>query len=95
MFDMNDLHNEGETLPVKAHIEIIAEQFLVSSYQSHRADHKTNSLTSFRLMRLTVNDTDRNRVKQNLKKAIKSNKNKALKSIHRQTDHTQFNKDSK
>ena len=56
MSDINDLQNEGEMLPVKAHTEMSAEQFLTCSYQSHRADHKTSS-TSFRPLRATLNDT--------------------------------------
>ena len=46
MSDINDLRNEGEMLPVKAHTEMLAEQLLAGSYQSHRADHETNSSTS-------------------------------------------------
>ena len=30
-------------LPVKAHTEMLAEQFLASSYQSQRVDNETNS----------------------------------------------------
>ena len=51
MSDINDLHNECEMLPVKAHTEMLAEQFLAGSNQSHRTDHKTISSTSFRPMR--------------------------------------------
>ena len=57
MSDINDLNNDGEILPVKAHTEILAELFLAGSYQSHRADHEATSSTSFRPMRLTLNDT--------------------------------------
>ena len=39
---------------------MLAERFC----QSHRADHKTTSSTSFRHMRPTVSDTYRDRVKQ-------------------------------
>ena len=69
MSDINDLHNEGEMMPVKSHTEILAEQFLAGSYQSHRADHKTASSTSFRPMRPTLNDTYRDRVKQHTMKS--------------------------
>ena len=56
MCDMNDLHNEGEILLVKAHIEMLAEQILAGSYQSRRADHETTSSTSLCPMRPTLND---------------------------------------
>ena len=59
----SDLHNEGELLPVKAHTEILAEQFLAGGYQSHRADPKTTS-TSFLSMRLTLNDSYMERLKE-------------------------------
>ena len=60
-------------LPVKAHTETLAVQFLAGSSQSHRVDHKTTSSTSLRPMRLTLNDTYRDRVKQHkkIKRAIK------------------------
>ena len=64
MSDINDLQNQGEMLPVKARTEMLAEQFLAGSYQSHRADHETTSSTSLRPMRTTLNDTYRDRVKQ-------------------------------
>ena len=67
MSDVNDLHNEGEMLPVKAHTEMLAEQFLAGSYQSHRADHETNSPTILRPVRPTLNDTYRDRVKKQTK----------------------------
>ena len=57
MSDINDLPYEGEMLPVKAHTEMLAEQFLAGSYQSHRDDHETTSSTSLRPMRPTINDT--------------------------------------
>ena len=41
MSDINDLHNEGNMMSVKAHTEMLAEQFLAGGYQSHRADHET------------------------------------------------------
>ena len=63
MSDINDLHNEGEMLPVKAHMEMLAEQILADSYRSYRADHET---TSVRPMRPTLNDTYGDRVKQHI-----------------------------
>ena len=63
MSDINDLHKEGEMLPVKAHTEMLAEQFLAGSYQSHRADHKITASISSRPMRPTLNFTYRVRVK--------------------------------
>ena len=75
-------------LPVKAHTEMLAEQFLAGSCQSHRADQKTTSSTSFRAMRPTLNLTYGDCVKQhtNYSKQLydKELKN-ALKSIHRHT----------
>ena len=50
-------------LPVKAPTEMLAEQLLAGIYQSYRADHETISLTSLGPMRLTLNDTYRDRVK--------------------------------
>ena len=50
-------------LPVKAHTEMLAEQHLAGSYQSHHSDHKTTSSTTFRPMRPTLKDTHRDRVK--------------------------------
>ena len=98
MSDTNGLQNEGEILPVKADTEMLAEQFLAVSYQSHRADHKLASSTSFRLNKPTLNDTYWDRVKQhkNNKERLnfKTYKN-ALKSNHRHTVHTQLNKDNK
>ena len=64
MSDINELHNEGVMLPVKADLEVLAEQFLAGSYHSHRADQKTTSSISFHPMRLTLNDTYRDCVKQ-------------------------------
>ena len=95
---INDLHNEGEMLPVKAHTEMLAEQFLAGSYQSHRADHETTSSTSLRPMRPTLNDNCGDGVKHhtNNKKQLNRKEYKsALKSIHRHTVHSQLNKDSK
>ena len=63
--NINDLHNEGEILPVHAHTELLAEQSLAGSYKSHRVDPKTTSSTSVRPMRPTLNDTYRDRVKNN------------------------------
>ena len=68
MSDINELHNEGEILPARAHTEILAEQFLAGSYQSHSADHETTSSTSFRPMRTTLNDTYTDQVKQHKQK---------------------------
>ena len=98
MPDISDLYNDGEIMPVKAHPEMLAEQFLAGSYQSHRVDHKKNSSTSFCPMRPTLNDPYRDRVQQrtNNKEQLNSQEYKnALKSIHRHTVHTQLNKDSK
>ena len=98
LFDINDLYNEGEMLPVKAHTEMLAEPFLAGSYQSHLADHKTTSSTSFRPVRPTLYDHYRDRMKQytNNKEQLKRKEYKnALKSIHRHSVHTQLNKDSK
>ena len=88
--DIDHLQNEGEMLPVKAHTELLAEQFLAGSYQSHRADHETTSSTSFRPMRLKLNDTYRNRAKQHTNKKEQLNRKEyknALRSIHRHTVH--------
>ena len=50
-----------------------AEKFLAGSYQSHIADHKTISSTRLRPMRLTLNYTYRDPVKQyKHQRAIKS-----------------------
>ena len=57
MSDINDLHNEGEMLPDNDHIKILAKQFLAGVYQSHRADHKTSSSTSFRPITPSLNFT--------------------------------------
>ena len=85
MSDINDLHNEGEMLPVRARTEMLAEQFLAGSYQSRCSDHETTSSTSLRPMRPTLNDTYRDRVKQhsNNKEQLnfKEYKN-ALKGMH-------------
>ena len=98
MSDINDLHNEGEMLPFKAHTEMLAEQFLAGSYQSHRADHETTSSTSLRPIRPTLNDTYRDLVKQGTKNKEQLNRKEyknALKSIHRHTVHTPLNNDRK
>ena len=58
MSDNNDLHNEVQMVPVKSHTEMLAEQFLAGSYQSHRADHETTSSNSFRPMRPKMNDVE-------------------------------------
>ena len=50
-------------LPVKAHTETLVEQFLASSYRSHRDDDETSSSTSLRPMKPTLNDTYSDRVK--------------------------------
>ena len=87
-----------EILPVKAHTEMLADQFLAGSYQRHSADHETTSSTSLRPMRTTINELYRDCVKQhtNNKEQLNSKEYKsALKSIHRHTVHTQLNKDSK
>ena len=62
--DINDVHNEGEMLPVKSHTEVLAEQFLAGRCQSHRTDLKTTSSTSFCPMRPTLNATYSDRAKQ-------------------------------
>ena len=96
--DINDLHNEGEMMPVKAHREMIAEQFLACTYQSHRVDHKTTFSTSFRPMRPTLNDTHRDRLKQQTSNKEQLNRKEyknALRIIHQHTVHTQLNQDSK
>ena len=98
MSDTNDLHNEGETLPVHAYAEMLAEQFLAGSYQSHRAAHGTTSPTSFRPMRRTLNDIYRDRLKQHInnKEQLNRKENKnAFKCIHWHTVHIQLIKDSK
>ena len=97
MSDINDLHNKGEMLPVKAHNEMLAEQFLAGSYQSRPADNKTTSSTSLRPMRPTLNDTYRDRVKQhtNNKEQLNRKEKNALKNFHRHTAHTQLNKSSR
>ena len=83
-------------LPVEAHTEMLAEQFLAGSYQSYRAYHKTNSSIGFLPMRPTLNATYRDRVKQHTNKTIQCQRiQNALKSIHRHTVHTQLYKDSK
>ena len=64
MSDINGLHNEGEMLAVKAHTEILAEKFLSGSYQSHVLITKQTSFTNFCPVRLRLNDTYRDRVKQ-------------------------------
>ena len=56
MTNISDLHNEGKVLPVKAHNEMLAKQFLVGSYQSHRADHYTTKHVSERPMKPTLKD---------------------------------------
>ena len=63
MTDINDLHIEGERLPVKAHTEKLAEQFIAGSYQSQRADHEITSSTKFLPMRPTLNDSYREPIK--------------------------------
>ena len=98
MSDINDLHNECEMLTLKAHTEMLVEQFLAGSYQSHRADHETTSSTSLCPMRPTLNDTYRDHVKQHTNNKEQLNRKEyknALKSIHRHKVHTQLNKDSK
>ena len=40
-------------LPVEAHTEMLAEQFMAGNYQSRRADYKTTFSTSFRPVRPT------------------------------------------
>ena len=88
---INDLHNEGEMLPVKAHTQKLAEQFLAGSYQSDRADNKPTTSTSFCPRRPTPNDTNRDRVKQHTNNKERLNRKKYkkwLKSIHRHTVHT-------
>ena len=96
--DINDLHNEGEMLPVKVHTEKLTEPFLAGSFQSHRADHVTISSTSLRPMRSTLNYFYSDCMKQhtNNKKKLKRRENKTLlKAIHRHMVHTHLNKDSK
>ena len=106
MSNINNLYNEDEILLVKAHTEMLAEKFLAGRYQSHlitasaviRADLKTSSSTSFRPMRLTLNDTYRDRLKHltNNKEQLNNQAYKnALKCIHRHTFYTQMNNDSK
>ena len=43
-------------LAVKAHTEMLAEQFPAGSYLSHRADRETTCLTGFCLMKPTLSD---------------------------------------
>ena len=98
MFDIKQLNNESEGLPVKAHTEVYAEQFLASGYRSHRADHKRTSSTSFCLTRHTLNDSYRYREKQhtnNNEKLSRKEYETALKSINRHTVQTQLNQDRK
>ena len=46
MTNISDLHYESKLLPMKAHNEILAQQILVDSHQSHRAGpHTTNNET--------------------------------------------------
>ena len=76
---------------------MLAEQFLAGSYQSHCADHKTTSGTSFCPLTPTLNDTYRDSVKQhtNYKEELNPKEFKnAPKSIHRHTVPTQLNEDS-
>ena len=96
--DINELHNEGEILPVKPQTQMLAEQFLTGSYQSHRADHETTSSISLRPMRQTLNETYWDRVTQHANNKEQLNRKaykNVIKSIHRHTVHTQLNKDSK
>ena len=58
------LDSEGEMLPVIAHTEMLAQQFLATYYQSHRAYRQTTSITIFRPKKLTLNDTYSDCVKQ-------------------------------
>ena len=93
MSDTNDLHNEGETLPVHAYTEMLAEQFLARSYQSHCAADETTSSASFRPMRRTLNDINRDRLKQHInnKEQLNRKENKnAFKCIHWHTVHIQL-----
>ena len=83
-------------MPVNAHTEMFAEQFLASIHQSHHADYKTTSSTSFCSIRPTLSDTYRDRKKQHTNNKEQLNRKEYendLKSIHRQT-WTQLNKDS-
>ena len=76
---------------------MLVAQFLAGSYQSHRADHKITSSTSFRPVRPTLNDIYRDRVKQHTNDKEQFNRKEcknALKGIHRHTVHAQLNKDS-
>ena len=43
MSDNNYLNNKGKMLPVKAHIEMLAEEFLAGNYQGHCGDHNNQS----------------------------------------------------
>ena len=79
MSDINNLHNEGEILPVKTHTETLAGKIPAGSYRSHRADHETTSSTSFRPMRLTLNDTYRDHVKQQTNNKEQLNRKKKQK----------------
>ena len=98
MTNINDLNKEVAILPVKAHTEMLAEQILAGSCQSHRADHEATSSTSFRPIKLKLKDRYRDRVKQhtNNKEQLNCKEYRdALKSIHQHTVHTLLNKDSK
>ena len=91
-------YTRSEKILVKDYTEMLAEQFLACSYQSHRVDHKTTSSSGFRPIKRTLNDTYRDCVKQhtNNKESLNSKEYKnALKGIHRHAVHTQLNKDSK
>ena len=55
---------------------MLAEQFLAGIYQSHRADHKTTSSSSFGPMRPTLNHTYRDCVKQNTKQRVNKSQKK-------------------
>ena len=80
-------------LSVKAHTEMLAEQFLAGSYLSHCADLKTTCLTGFCPMKPTLISMGTARNNTNNKEQL--NRKNELKSTHRVTVPTQLIKDNK
>ena len=85
MTSIEHLHNEVHMLPVKEHSEMLSRQFLVGSYQKHRADHSTTKQNGPRNIKPTLKDKYHEDIKDYLQDSSisKDNYKVAIKKIHK------------
>ena len=85
MTSIEHLHNEVQMLPVREHSEMLSRQFLVGSYQKHRADHYTTKQNGPRNIKPTLKDKYYEDVKDYLQDSSisKDNYKVAIKKIHK------------